>query len=373
MQEFKRCRGVGPTPCDWMLVAECPGYYEGLKGVPLVGKTGDEVNRYLDGANLPSRHEIFLTNLYREFVFQGYEYTLADLRRDEPDLHEEFARVRPSLVITLGRHSTRYFLGDVDMDDVHAIPWTSEFQARPIVVFPIFHPAAGFHDPSVQAYISYGFAQLAAYRRGGIAPRILFDDPFEGKEQYVELQAGQARISEPVEIAVDTDCGDARRALCNGRGFAGTTAEACDEEMSLASTLQGVTSPERNVCNLPSPMAIDTEGTVRHPWSLQWSAHPGTGTLVRTSSGRLRECLHHLLRGRSRVLFHHALHDLGVIERLAELQSSLGFDIDWISGRFDDTMTMAYLLQMEPQGLKSLALRHAGRSEERRVGKECRL
>ena len=54
---FKRCKGIGPVPAEWMLVAECPGYYEGLKGIPLVGKTGDEVNRYLDGVNLPTRSE----------------------------------------------------------------------------------------------------------------------------------------------------------------------------------------------------------------------------------------------------------------------------------------------------------------------------
>src|SRR5712692_2744883 len=162
-----RCAGVGPTPCDWMIVAECPGWQEALKGVPLVGKTGDEVNYYLDGDGLPERQDIFLDNLYREFVFQGYEYTRADLARDEPELITNLSLVRPQVIITLGRHSTRWFLGNVDLEAVQGLPWCLPRSfphypwalvpaAQEVYVFPITHPAAGFHTPEIQGLVASG-------------------------------------------------------------------------------------------------------------------------------------------------------------------------------------------------------------------------
>src|SRR5574341_1159394 len=170
-----------------MGVAEAPGWQEDQAGIPLVGKTGDLVRTYFDGLQLPDFDEVFWTNLYRQYGGKDHEYTKEELARDEPELLEEVSRVHPEVVVAMGRHSTRYFLGDVDMEDVHAIPWVAQFQGRELVVFPCLHPAAGFHNPEVQALITYDFQQLSIYLQGGIEPRVLFEDPYAGKEDYAEL------------------------------------------------------------------------------------------------------------------------------------------------------------------------------------------
>ena len=167
-----------------MGIAEAPGYYESLKGLPLQGKTGDIVRGFMNGDDLPAFEECYWTNLYKEYEGKDHEYTQAELERDAPELHAEFARVQPSTVITMGRHSTRYFLGDVDMEEVEALPWRTTFDGRAIVVWPVVHPAAGFHNPDIQAHITYGFQQLAVYFAGGIEARTLFDDPYAGEEDY---------------------------------------------------------------------------------------------------------------------------------------------------------------------------------------------
>src|ERR1035437_9489656 len=119
-----RVHGVGSTTTRLLICGESPGYYESKSGTPFVGKTGDELNRYLDGETLPARSDWFLTNLYREYHSEeGYVYTAEDLAQDEPDLLAELRRVTPSLIVPLGRHATRWLLGDVDMGSCYGIPW----------------------------------------------------------------------------------------------------------------------------------------------------------------------------------------------------------------------------------------------------------
>lgn len=291
--------GSGPIPCDYMLVGSQPGFEEQRKGRVFVGHTGRELDRYLDGADLPARDDIFLTNLFREFKGKEYVYTQEDREIGTRELRKELARVRPKHVIVLGRDATRWFLGDVDMEDVHGIPWFWDEQPD-VVILPCYHVAAGLHNPEINSFVAYDFAQCAEYFAGRLHPRRLFDDPIK-EPHYEEI------------ISIE----------------------------QLQSRLQ----------RLPqgAPIAIDTEGYPGDPWSLQFSFEPGTAYLIGASATPiLRHFGAFLAERKPRLVYHSALHDIG---RMREL--GLPTDLD-----FDDTMTMAYLLQIEPQGLKPLCTRH---------------
>ena len=299
-------KGEGPVPCEFVLVGEGPGYQEAEKHRFFVGKTGQELTRYLDGVHLPRRPDIFLTNLYRLYQGKDYRWTEQDLQRDEPLLLEELRQVCPHILITMGRHATRYFLGDVDLDAVQGIPFylpaQEKFSMLPegTVVFPLVHIAAGFHNADMSPYVVSGFQQLSLYLDGQIEPRFLFDDPYP-EPQYAEI----------------TSLSALRRATA------------------------GLTTDQL--------LAIDTEGWPHNPWSLQFSFEPGRGYLIRADRpDLLRAFLEGLRRVRPRLVFHSALHDLS-------MGRALGTDFKELA--FDDTMVMAYLLQIEPQGLKAGCLR----------------
>lgn len=309
-----RVHGEGPRGADLMFVGEGPGYYESLTGRPFSSggsrshTTGDEITGYLDGVTLPCRQDVFLTNIYREYHGKEYEYTAADLARDEPDLLRELRMVNPAIIVCLGRHSARWFLGDVDIDGTHGLAWAlPEIDKlaflRHTVVFVCTHPAAGLHNPNIQAYVSHDFAQLAVFLRGDMPIRRLFHDPFAGKETYVE-------ITDPSQIVIDPT----------------------------------------------KPLTIDTEGYPWAPWSIQYSQEAGVGYLIRHTrcDGNGRRLSDYfaqsLLRHCPRLVFHHALHDLRMMQIMG-LPTDLSFD---------DTMIMAYLLNVEPKGLKPLCARHCG-------------
>ena len=184
----RRVHGEGPIPCPLMAIGECPGWEEAKASRPFVGKTGKELDRYLDGVNLPARREVFLTNLYREYGGKDYEYTREDLQRDEPDLLAELARVGPTTIVTLGRHATRYFLGDVDIETVQGIPWI--VSDSPTVIFPIVHPAAGLHQPEMASYVRSGFQELSRFLAGTLDARPFGIDPYP-EPQYCLLEGDQ--------------------------------------------------------------------------------------------------------------------------------------------------------------------------------------
>ena len=169
--------GRGPIPCEFMLVGSQPGHEEDRTGVVFSGKTGQELDRFLDGDRLPSRDQVYLTNIYSVYKGKDYVYTAEDLDAERLRLEREIESVSPSLIITLGREATRYFLGDVDMEDVHSIPW--QWPDDPAVtVFSLYHIAAGLRNPESAALVTYGFEQLAAFLRGDLAERKLYDDPY---------------------------------------------------------------------------------------------------------------------------------------------------------------------------------------------------
>ncbi len=186
-----RVRGEGPTPCDICVVGEGPGYFEDRLGKPFVGDTGEELERQLEANGLPVRRDLFLTNIFREYQGKDYKWTTEDFDRDWPELVAELQRIRPRLLVTLGRYATRAFLGDVDMDGTTGIAWfyptglhleLDSFLHDDLVVFPIIHPAAGMHNPEMSPYVNDGFHQLSKYLDGKIQAMMLYDDPIKDPE-----------------------------------------------------------------------------------------------------------------------------------------------------------------------------------------------
>jgi len=340
--------GVGRVPCDIAVIGEGPGWEEDRDGSPFVGKTGKELNRFLEDLGF-SRRDVFLTNIYRRYGGKKYIWTEEDLREAEPFLLKELKRGRPRIIITLGRYATRYFLGDVDMDSTDKIAWwlpdtfkhAHIFKTRP-VVFPIVHPAAGFHNPEQAAHTVAGFQELSRYLAGDMEPRELFDDPI--KDPHYEEITTVGRLDDILR---------ARERSANGLPVStGMRVSRRRKNVPVSNRKPARRSQQQFVY-----VGIDTEGWPWSPWSLQFSFTAGTGFLIHRDSTAVLAAFSKALREhRWRIVFHSALHDL-------DMGRVLGVDFDGLE--FDDTMVMAYLLQIVPKGLKQATLRECGmRMEE---------
>jgi uracil-DNA glycosylase family 4 len=308
--------GHGPDRTRYMVVGEGPGKDEHENGLPFFdnrwygenyshplkfrrgGASGRELTRLLKMAGL-ERGNVRITNLTRYFDPTG-DISLRDIKRDEPHLIKELHSVRPEYVMAVGRYSTRWFLGDVDMDQVHGIPHEIRTHGWEGVVIPCIHPAAGLYSPEVQPRIAYDFQQAGLCIAGKIPSHRPKDEhPFA---QYKEI--------------ADSD--------------------------GLLFT------------NEPRVVAIDSEGWTKRIWSIQFTTEAGKGYVIRPQSKRaMATFLWWLAQTKPLMLFHNSLHDLDIMREL-------GLDVGLLRLPFIDTMVWAYQLQVEPQGLKPLAYRFCG-------------
>lgn len=305
------------------LVGENPGADEDQAGFPFVGRSGEEIDRFLDTHHIVP-DDCFMTNIGRVYKIGNPDPTPEDIATWESLLHAELNVAQPTWIASVGRVSTRFFLGDVDMETVHGVPytvtlpWFDNGRGGVVVVIPVYHPAAGFHSTELQAAIAYDFAQLAATVQGRLTPRRpelidQFPDP-----DYRDL----------TDSAIDLG--------------------------TIMLSLSGGTKVE------PLDVAIDTEGLPGNPWGLSYSVQPGQAFVIRKVHALAMRVFYMRLiegikAGRIRVLLHNSLHDLRVLREL-------GIPIP--DGCFIDTMVLSYHLCIEPQGLKPLASRHAGMEME---------
>lgn len=298
-----RVPGDGPLPCSILLIGERPGKQEvqARPPKPFVGLAGQEMERYMAEGGL-RREDVRITNLVKDYR-EGENPEEWEIARDEGELRDEIIECAPTIIGAMGRHTTRWFLGDVDMDTVHGIPhWWWDEHLGPVLVVPIYHPAAGFYNAENQPLILDDFRRLGDTVAGRLGPR---DDP------------GFTAVYEPNWI----------------------------NPWHL---------PESYF--KPKRIALDTEGWRKKPWGLSVSDRGGVGLVARAGDPmisaldlQISEALKHVPE--FKVYLHNSLHDLWILE---------GLGVGIPEGSYVDTMVLAYLLCLEPQGLKPLAFRHAG-------------
>jgi uracil-DNA glycosylase family 4 len=305
----KPVHGEGREPNDYMLVGSEPGWKEMQRGRVFVGPTGEEVERLLERIHFP-RMFWFLTNYFRRPAprvdGKALPHPGEDFEEAGHNLKAEVQRVRPRIIVPLGREAIRFFLGDVDVDEVwglHLKPPAEVVERLALredcTIAPQVHPASGFHSPEASNQVLVGFELLGRILKGKTPARYLHDDP----------------IPEPYYHEIET---------------AEEFREWCD---ALAD----------------AEVANDTEGSSRFPWSIQLTKRDGEGVLLRTPEV-LAEYARWATRVKPRMTFHHGLHDI-------RMNRIMGFDAFAAGVPYDDTMLMAYELGVIPQGLKSLAVR----------------
>lgn len=285
--------GRGPKPARLLVIGEQPGEWEAQTGVPFHPRAavGKELTRYLWQVLRLDRDDVFLTNLVPEYL-EGRDITRADIKKYEPILHTTLAEVQPDVIMTLGREATRWFLGNVDMEQVYALP--HQWAKGPAIIVPNY---LRLYDPELQPVIWYSFEQARRVMCGQLQPHRL-----DSSTQFIYLRA-----TAPNDV---------------------------------------------DWMRHPPLIAVDTEGLTGNPWGLSYSNAPRRAHVIRSSCRPALIEFKEQIRD-SIVILHNSLHDLAVLR-----------DMDIAVTAFEDTMVMAFLLCLEPQGLKQLAYRYRGIERE---------
>lgn len=285
-----------------MFIGEAPGKEENKRGVPFVGKTGQEVNEhYLPLAGL-KRETSYFTNAIKclpttnggklDKKRQGDIALLQSCANHH--LFEEMLAREPKLLIPMGAFACLAIdpTINLELDHGHLV------QTRlGIPAFPMYHPAGGLHEPKKMLHIRTDWDRLRRHLAHKL-PAVCdaFPEP-----DYAEV----------------------------------------------------VSVSEIRCIDYTKPMAADTESSRNlGPYCLTYSQEPGTGRLIRAERTDLLAAFQaRLAQWQSIILFHNWLYDKPVTEEMG---------LQFPAKAMRDTMLWAFHLGNLPQGLKALAKRELG-------------
>lgn len=137
--------GTGNPNTDLMLVGEGPGRQEDLQGEPFVGQAGSKLNEILASVSL-EREDLFITNVVKCRPPENRTPRADEVEACSSYLQAQLAAINPSVIITLGNSSTRYFLErDEGITELRGefYDWRGDIR-----IFPMYHPSYLLHNPS---------------------------------------------------------------------------------------------------------------------------------------------------------------------------------------------------------------------------------
>lgn len=123
----------GPVPSPLMLVGEGPGGVEDDYGAPLIGPSGQLLDKALASVGI-TRDRVYVTNVVKCRPRGNRTPDIAEGRLPR----EEIRLVQPKVIVALGKAALRNFLGHeagIVRSRGHWIDWEG------IPVMPTFHPA----------------------------------------------------------------------------------------------------------------------------------------------------------------------------------------------------------------------------------------
>jgi uracil-DNA glycosylase family 4 len=151
--------GDGSEDADIVFIGEGPGYWEDQKGVPFVGNAGALLNQMLTAINL-KREDVFITNVVHYRPPNNRDPEPGELAAFRPYLDKMIEIIDPKIIVTLGRFSMGKFIPGVMISAVHGKPRVVTFAAKKVVVFPMYHPAAGLRNGEIKLRIREDFYKL---------------------------------------------------------------------------------------------------------------------------------------------------------------------------------------------------------------------
>lgn len=157
--------GEGNPHADILFVGEGPGQKEDETGRPFVGAAGKFLEEMLASINL-TRGDVFIANVVK---------CRPPGNRDPEDteietccntyLQFQVALINPKLIVTLGRHSMKWFLKqELPISRIHGQlkSVTNNKTGKTHYIFPLYHPAAALYNGSQRAVHMEDFKKIPA-------------------------------------------------------------------------------------------------------------------------------------------------------------------------------------------------------------------
>jgi DNA polymerase len=157
--------GAGPVDAEIMFVGEAPGFHEDQQGIPFVGAAGRFLDQLLEMVDI-KRERVYIANVIKCRPPGNRDPRVEEVDACRQYLDRQIELIQPRVVVTLGRYSMARAFPDEKISRVHGEPRIVDGQ----VYFPMYHPAAALHQPSLRTAVEEDFKRLRQFLDGALQP-----------------------------------------------------------------------------------------------------------------------------------------------------------------------------------------------------------
>jgi uracil-DNA glycosylase len=183
--------GAGNADADLMFVGEAPGAEEDRQGLPFVGRAGMFLNELLQGIGL-SREDVFINNVLCCRPPGNRDPHPLEIDTCRPYLERKIELIQPRVIATLGNFATKLLSGNpTGITRVRGTSQEHVLGGRPVLLLPLFHPAAGLRTPRVAETLREDF---------GLIPELLANPLPEPELETEPAQPDGAREAEQLGL-----------------------------------------------------------------------------------------------------------------------------------------------------------------------------
>ncbi len=172
-EETPLVSGDGHPDSKIVLIGEAPGKSEVEKGKPFVGQAGKNLQEFMEVLGI-RRDDIYITNVVK---FRPYKIndktgrisnrppTKEEINISQPFLVKELEILEPKLIVSLGNVPLKCLSGDesATIGEYHGKPITVNFTKKPIVLFPLYHPASIIYRAELKSVYMEDLHKLKQY------------------------------------------------------------------------------------------------------------------------------------------------------------------------------------------------------------------
>jgi len=156
--------GEGNPNAEIFFIGEAPGEQEDKQGRPFVGAAGKLLEKLLESIGL-MREDVFIGNVLKCRPPHNRDPTEEEVELCTPFLDRQILAIRPKMIVTLGRHSTRYMFSKVGVPfssimRVRGEPFEVDVLGLRVVLFPTLHPAAALYNPRLRTLLEEDFKKI---------------------------------------------------------------------------------------------------------------------------------------------------------------------------------------------------------------------
>lgn len=158
--------GEGNHSAKIMFIGEAPGESEAKCGRPFCGAAGKILDELIESIGL-SRKDVYITNVVKDRPPNNRDPSLAEIDLYGPFLERQIEIIKPKVIATLGRFSTKYILEKFGLPEagqsisvLHGKALDAIAKYGPTVIVPLYHPAVVLYNANSRKILGKDFGVL---------------------------------------------------------------------------------------------------------------------------------------------------------------------------------------------------------------------